>query len=236
MAFRAAKKRGNQATQFICDRLEDSGLYVVQSKDHTQITVTQNPDLVEDPRTIRVLMANVFPQFKDYTKACGQNYTQGTLTAPVLYKDKESDTAFVRMVDRNGWRLEQSLKRYTAQQVNQMLALRKIEKAVKDQVGPHLTFYQPESVILPEAITRFSLGKVILDYSHVDPADQKFNFVETRESIDYVLPTLEQSLEGPVRFQKIRGSRFLQFSEAEPKTTQREYPINPNTGQTGFGF
>ena len=236
MPFKAAKTRGKEATQFICDRLEDSGLYVVKSRDHTQITLTQRPDLVEDPRTIRVLMANVFPQFKDYTTACGQNYTQGALTAPVLYKDKESETAFVRMVDRNGWRLEQSLKRYTAQQVNQMLALRKIEKAVQNNVGPHLTFYQPESDRLPEAICQFGLDTVSLDYSHIDAGDKRFDFVENRISIDYVLPTLEQSLTGPVRFKQINRGRFLQFSPAEPKPMQKDYPTDPTTGQSGFVF
>ncbi len=235
MAFKAARNRGNKATQFICNRLEDSGLYVVQSKDHTQITVTQNLDLVEDPRTINVLMANILGP-ADYLDACRQNYSQGALTAPVLYKDKESETAFVRMVDRNGWRLEQSLKRYTAQQVNQMLALRKIEKAVQNNVGPHLTFYQPESDRLPEAICQFGLSTVSLDYSHIDAEDKRFEYVENRISIDYVLPTLEQSLDGPVRFKQINMGRFLQFSPAEPKPQTIVYPIDPNTGQSGFGF
>ena len=90
------------------------------------------------------------------------------------------------MVDRNlSWRADKSLKRYTPLQINQMLHLRGIEKAVVDEFGKNLRYYQPETDRLAEGLRKFRLLAVELDYSHIRPGDPSYGFVENRESIDY---------------------------------------------------
>ncbi len=182
-----SRSNKNQAVQYICDRLEDSGLYVVQRKEDTNILIRERPPVRPTPRGINIVVANFVQPVKAFKRMCHSNEARDIYTAAVLYKDGK--TAFVRMVDRNpSWRTEKSLKNYSAEQINHMLHLRGIEKAVLGEFGRTLRYYQPETERLPEGLRKFRLDPVELDYSHIEPGDPSYEFVENRESIDYKLP------------------------------------------------
>jgi hypothetical protein len=181
------KKDRTAAIQFISDRLEDSNMYDIHTHDDTHVLIIEKPAIAEEPKSIDVILANCVGPAKNFQGKYRANANSQIYTAPILFKDGK--TAFVRMVDTNrSWRTDKSLKQYSSQEINQMLHLRKIEKAVMQYFGKRLSYFQPETTNLPESVRDFSMKKVLLDYSHIDPSHQAADFVEDRWSIDYKLP------------------------------------------------
>tara|TARA_Y100000310_G_scaffold342669_1_gene446855 strand:- start:1378 stop:1980 length:603 start_codon:yes stop_codon:yes gene_type:complete len=179
--------------------LENSGLYIIQTRDHEHVSVKERPTIREEPRTIDVPVANFMTPIRNYKNRASANRNAGKYTSPVLYKDGRS--AFVRMVEKNiSWRNDKSLKNYSDRQINQMLHLRGIEKALMEVIGDRLLFYQPETERLEESLREFRLHSVDLDYSHIGPGDPGHGFVEDRESIDYKLPEETQVIQPAARF------------------------------------
>jgi len=192
-----SRRDKNRAVTYICGLLEESGLYVIQRADIERgVRLREKADVREEPRNISVLIPNFMGRIDNFTSACQSNVMDSVYTASVLYKDGNS--AFVRMVERNSsWRTNKSLKRYTPQQINQMIHLRGIEKRVLDSFPEdRLAYFQPETERLSESLKEFDLTPVILDYSHVDRFHQAHGFVEDRESIDYKLPVETEVIMG----------------------------------------
>lgn len=180
------KKEKERALDFVCDKLEDS---IFTIDDTYQYGVEFHCRMQDNSRwDIDLVFANLLPNKAAYQDLLNHNTENGIYTAAIFYKDGKS--AFARLVDRNSsWRTEESLKRYTPQQINQMLHLRGMEKEVLESHGEkRFTFYQPETVRLTESIRQFNLGDVWLDYSHIDEDNRKFGFVKDRVSVDYKLP------------------------------------------------
>ncbi|MBI2668387.1 hypothetical protein HYX14_00955 [Candidatus Woesearchaeota archaeon] len=188
-----------RCTQYICNRLEDSGLYIITGKDAEHVLVREKPEVREQLRTIDVVITNALPTADDFVLRRRSNQHQGIYTCPILYKDGK--TAFVRMVERNpSWRTEKSLKKYSPQQINQMLHLRKIEKVTAEFLrGSRMRYYQPTTDLLPESIREFDLQDVKLDYSHIGPNHPSYDFVENSTSIDYKLPVELTTMTGAVQ-------------------------------------
>ncbi len=184
MVSQREKKR---AVQFICDLLENSDRYTILSRDERQLAAQEKKEVRDSPRQINIVVPNFLEGIADFTLQLRSNVSRGIYTAPVFYKDGK--TAFVRMVDRNcSWRTNKSLKRYTPQQINQMLHLRGIEKAVMENYGKKVDYYQPATERLTESVRTFEMLPVELDYSHIPSWDERSDFVQDRESVDYKLP------------------------------------------------
>ncbi len=221
-----------RCTQYLAERLEDSGLYQILSRDERQVNLREKPETRErlepreqsgtQPRTIRVLISN-FETIGVFEVTSRVNRQSGVYVAPVLYKDGK--TAFVRMVERNSsWRTEKSLKQYTPQEINRMLHLRGIEKAVMAEFGDELMYYQPETEQLEESLRTFHLEPVELDYSHIDRDHPSYGFVKDRESIDYKLPKeIGELIVGPAKF-IYTPRRFMAWIVA----AQRREPADRN--------
>jgi len=179
----ASRKEKTHALEFLAEMLSRSSRYDLLEQNPDRILVKERED---KPRSVAVVLANW--QGPDYLPLVRENAQAGIYTCPVLYKD--GATSFVRIV-RPGrpWRADKSLKRYTPQEINQMLSLRKIEKEILEQTdNAPLSFYQPPQERLEESLRRIRMGEVILDYSHIGPRDQGYGFVHDRASIDYKLP------------------------------------------------
>ena len=202
------KKEKIGTVQFICDRLEDSCQYNILRSNENGLLVAEKPEIAENPRNISVFVANFLGPIKEINGAFQRNRSRQVYSAPVFYKDGK--TAFVRMVEKNkGWRTDKSLKRYTPQEVNQMLHLRGKEKAVMKLFGKKLTYYQPETERLDESLREFSLENVGLDYSHLKPWDPGYNFATNRTSIDYKLPQETATIEPAGRIHFADNDRLL---------------------------
>lgn len=193
-----SQKEKKQATEFICGKLEDSVLYIVQRCLPGEIIVKEKPEVREQPRTICTLIANFSQPIAEFERLFQRNQQDLVYTVPVFYKDGK--TAFVRMVDRSAWREDKSLKKYTSQEINQMIALRGIEKAVMQYWGNELVYFQPKTAQLQESLREFKLKTVYLDYSHLMPDDPGYDFAENRDSIDYKLPEETDKKFPAVRF------------------------------------
>jgi hypothetical protein len=190
-----SRKEKQRATEFIAEQLDNSGLYAIINRDYQHVLVKEKNVLIREPRTADVLIANFYKSVEEFGQARRRNLRCDFYVCPILYKDDE--TAFVRMVEHNSsLRREESLKNYTLQQINQMISLRKIEKAVLDSLegfgGNKLTYYQPSTIErdgrLDETLREFELKAVRLDYSHIGREHQAYDFVENRVSIDYKIP------------------------------------------------
>ncbi|MAG60905.1 hypothetical protein CL619_03915 [archaeon] len=244
MPFRQARVRGDQATQFICDRLEDSGLYVVQSRGHFGAVVIQNFDLVEEPKTFEVVMANIIGNER-YNPIFGRNRSQDIYTVPVFYEDEVSKTARVKLINSGKTRdpeflSDNSLKNYDIDTIKEMLQLRKIEKRVLKQTKRYLMFYREESEDIPEQIEVCTLGDVIADYTHVPEDQRNFAWQATRklEDVKRVIPVREITADHASRFQSIPNTwpHLVWLTGAEKKPEPVVYPVDEETGQAGFGF
>jgi len=198
-----SKKEKQRCLQYLGERIEDSGLYTILAQNERSLTVKEQ----ETERKVSVLVPNFYGTIDAWNFVIQLNQQQERVhqqervyLCPVLYKDGK--TAFVRMVDRNrSWRTDKSLKNYSARQINQMLHLRGIEKAVMERFGKELHYYQPKTSQLEESVRTFHLQPVNLDYSHLGPGDAGYGFAQDREAIDYKLPEeAAPAITGPARF------------------------------------
>ncbi|MEW5897079.1 MAG: hypothetical protein AB1668_05275 [Nanoarchaeota archaeon] len=263
------KQERQRAIKFICERLENSGLYTIVTNNDFRVKAVEKVRVVEGKipgqyavqpaasRTIDTILANgsaeLSTAFPEILEARSQ---RGVYTAPVLYKDGK--TAFVRMVERSrSWRSDKSLKRYTPQQINQMLHLRKIEKELLESFGnifgpgisPSLVYYQPETARLPESLGIIQMHPVWLDYGHIQPGHQAYGFVRNRDSIDYKLPEDSGGIEPAARIEFARSaasrkavlasaplfasapSPLTEPVERDAKKTACEEPARKQTGE-----
>lgn len=181
-----SRKEKSRAVQFIGDKLFASGLYgIINTTPFSLLAGEISP--VEEPRTIEVLIPNFFRSVSAFQEKRRENQRKRVYTSPIFYKDGK--TAFVRMVETNSsWRQDKSLKNYSLEEINQMLSLRGMEKAVLDLTEDELSYYQPPTNNLEESLRTFHLQTVALDYSHLDFTDSGYGFARDGPSIDYKLP------------------------------------------------
>lgn len=190
-----SRQQKEHATQYLCDRLEESGLYFISSRNAQGVVVQEKES--PHPSCIEIAVANFYPSTDAFLQHAQTRRQEGVYLAPILYKDGK--TAFVRMVERNrSWREDKSLKNYSPEQINQMLHLRKVEKELRERYQTYLTYYQPETERLPECFRTFALVKVELDYRHLREGDDGFGFAENHESIDYKLPVEKNRFNSPL--------------------------------------
>ncbi|HII72286.1 TPA: hypothetical protein HA265_06030 [Candidatus Woesearchaeota archaeon] len=182
-----SRKDKERMTQYICDRLEDSGLYVIHSRDHEHVLLSQRMDLVEDPKGVDIVCLARKMTKDDYSQLLRSNWQQNMFTATVFYKDGK--TFFVRLAENESWREDKSFKKYSEQQINQMIHLRGLEKKVlSEQASRALTYYQPQTARLVEGVRWFEMSPVYLDRTHIRPGDPGYGFVKNEYSQVYMLP------------------------------------------------
>jgi len=145
-------------------------------------------------------------------KKIRSNQQQEIYPCSVFYKDGK--TAFVRLVDNEASRSEKSLKHYNP---HELIALREKEKESIKIFGSELQYYQPESLGLSESIRIYDMGDVELDYSHIRPGDQRYDFVENKISDVYKLPQLESTITEAAKFGHWRrgNSLFSKIKQAQ---------------------
>ncbi|GEM_PF-1443708 len=175
-----------QALSYIAGLLEASGIYHINSSTDRSLSGKENSWVAQQPKSFQLLLANCYTPITDFTTQFTHNRSGNIWTIPLLYKDQ--NTSFVRLAEKESWRADQSLKRYTLEQINEMLHLRGIEKEVLRLFGNQISYYQPKTERLEESIRQFQLQPVNLDYSHIRPGDQGYGFVTNREAVDYKLP------------------------------------------------
>lgn len=178
----------SQAASFICEKLEDSGLYIVQNVLPGKIVVREKTEVREQPRTICTVIANFYQPIAEFRKVFERNQQGNVYTAPMFYKDGK--TAFVRLMEARKTEdtTETGLVKYTDPQIQEMISLRGIEKEVLKDWEAKLVYYQPETNKTEEALIKFDLGIVHLNYDHLTPSDLGYGFAKNHDSVDYKLP------------------------------------------------
>lgn len=221
-----SRKAKLQATKFVCDRLEDSGLFDILSRDHQEVVVRQKKELRENPGTVHVLFGNIMRR-RAFVRRCNEvRSLDYHFVAPIFYKD--GITAFRRLVESGKRRTPNKLhrgvlKEYGKQQIHQMLALLGPENHALSQSGkvPHLIYYQPSTLEeggrLFESIRRFDMRLIPSDHSHLDKIFREISG-DKRYVKGRVHPTEVYSTTGPVKFKAItKWGLYLTFEpEGEP--------------------
>ena len=111
----------------------------------------------------------------------------------IFYKDGE--TFFRRMVDNSSWRTDKSLKKYTENEINQIISLTVQERyammgfneilvnnfSPRDLTDKVLHYFQPQTKLFTQTVRKFRPYQVEFDYSHIKQGDAGYGF--TREGI-----------------------------------------------------
>ena len=146
------------------------------------------------------------------------NRSRGVGTAHIFYKDGE--TFMVRLGVRGNIKDPRSLKRYTKAQIDSMVHLRGLEKAVLDMSGGKLAYYQPATARLEEGIRLYEMVGVVLDYSHIERGDPGYGFARDAVSQDYKEARQVESITGPIEL-LVGGGGYVSIAPIAPK------PIKP---------
>jgi len=175
----------NRMTQFIADRLEDSGLHDILERDEDHVLVKEKfDDLPLFSATVYVAAHNKRTTKRNVRNLWQANVANGVYTAHVLYKDGEN--FLVKLGEKAESKRERSLKRLSPEELNATVHLRDLEKLLMQRFeSDRLQYYQPETEDIPEALRFFHMGQVLLDMSHIDKDHPAYGFVEDRYSTDY---------------------------------------------------
>jgi hypothetical protein len=173
-------------SEFVVGLFEESGRYDIRSYDRGHVLLVQKRDVTENPREIYVVLHNRQMAISAYNSLVRSSINKRRLVANLFYKDGER--FHVRLGKRGNFKGDdRSLKRYSVEEINKMLHLRGLEKAVLNdqQRDRTLVYFQPLTERLAESVRGYEMGDVHLDYSHVDRDHSSYGFVHDRESIDY---------------------------------------------------
>ena len=183
----ASVKQRKEAEKYIAAGIERSRRYNIQRVGEGHVLIQEKQELFDQPKTIDIVLANCVGKVRNFVDLHRQNAGNRIYTAPMLYNDGK--TAFVRLLDNNEQYMhDQTLKRYTGNEKEEMLRLRKIEKSVMQYFGRVVQYFQPETETLPECLRKIRMDVVMLDYCHVDPESDAGRHVHNRASIDFKLP------------------------------------------------
>lgn len=115
----------------------------------------------------------------------------------IFYKDGQ--TFFKRMVENSSWRSDKSLKKYTENEINHIIALTVQERyalfdfskyivdnfTLKDLENKQLNYYQTQTPNLSKSIRKFNALPVEFDYSHIKSGDRGYGFTNDKYSKTY---------------------------------------------------
>lgn len=190
------KNQKERMTEFVAERLDGSGLYIIIERDISHILVAERPEVREQPKTINVLAHNYHRTMRDMRNTLGYNASRGIGTAHIFYKDGE--IFMVRLGARGNIKDPRSLKRYTKAQIDAMVHLRDLEHAVLSMSGGKLAYYQPATTRLEESIRVYEMARVCLDYSHIRKGDPGYGFARDTVSKDYKEARQIEAITGPI--------------------------------------
>jgi len=184
----------SRMADFVTRHVEESGRYTILGRNITNLLVQEKPPEQGTPNAaspvIEILLHSYNRTGTELNEAQRLNREQGRYTAHVFYKDGKH--FFVRLARRGRLKDERSLKKYSKEQIDAMIHLRKLEKMVlrQFQVFPRLVYYQPETMRLNEGLRFFDMQPVHLDYSHIGSDDPAYSRIarDGTTSIDYRLP------------------------------------------------
>ncbi len=198
-----SQKEKKQLIEQLTTLISNSHLYTPQSITPHSTRVQENARPNGSIRTIDTIVANFLGTTNELKSAIRQNRRQGIYTAIVFYQDEK--TAHIRTVQNEAARPDKSFKLYTLPQIRTILTLRDKEKEIlQDYSQNHLTYLRPLNPSRPITATVEKMNDVNLDYSHIKPGDQPFNFVRNKTATDYKLPEIIQTIETQAMFRFIK--------------------------------
>ncbi len=179
------KPQRTRMSEYVTGLLETAG-YTINSSDESEIVfVSRHPEAHPEPA--HLFLHSKKRKVKDFKHEMNQLVHQGNYVGNIFYKDGEN--FHVRLAEDVIAKEGKSLKKYEKEDLDKMLHLRDLERTVLDRMreGRTLTFYQPETARLAEGLRNFIMAPVVLDYSHIQPEDRRYDFVLNHTSRDYAI-------------------------------------------------
>ncbi|MBW2998373.1 hypothetical protein KY321_02430 [Candidatus Woesearchaeota archaeon] len=176
------KKQKERMKEFIAEQFHASSRYHVDMVGKNGIVLLKQEDLFEDPKSI-YLMTIADKNLGEKERLLNQVLGKYDLVSHVFYGDHKN--FLVRLAESAQRRKNKSLKLHRAH-LNELYHLRDLEKLVlgKQRINS-LTYYCPELNGSREVLKEYSVSDVTLNYSHIPPNEQPYDFVENRVSDDY---------------------------------------------------
>lgn len=219
------KKEVEQMRKFVTERVEESGRYDILSVDECKLVISRK-HLAEDSGRLYFFLHAGKMKLKDFNQELNSLSSMEIKVSNIFYKNDKD--FMVRLGARGNLKGDhRSLKNYSDEEVNRMVHLRGLEKAVLDkQTSPNLIYYQPTTTRLEEAIRGYDMKTVILDYSHIlqpfredyhneeayNSAVMRYKNAVDRPSIDYKIAEEIFTTKNAINFKPI-GRFFLQPAE-----------------------
>ena len=177
------KEERQRMSDTIVSQLEDSGYKIGEAKENKIMILPKKGD---PQKRLHLFLHNQKVNYNNFRDEVNGLLYNGHYVANIFYKDGEN--FHVRLGGKTKVKGDgRSLKKYTENDLRNMLHLRKLEKIVLKYNNPKkiLNYYQPETQKLTEGFRSYSMEDVRLDYSHILPNNRKFDFVIDRVSDDY---------------------------------------------------
>ena len=222
--------------QFIINRIEEANKSKIITAEPDHIVIAKKE--ITNNQKLYIFLHNKKTTERDYRNSLTRLTQEHYLISNIFYKDGK--IGMVRLGQRANLKGDdRSLKRYNKNERDKMIHLRQLEKIVLNiqqnekialniqQKANFLAYYQPETERLQESIRIYQMQPVHLDYSHIQPGDDGYGFVQNRESTDYkIAEELLSITSGGILFRPIsKGSKFripVPQERKSQKTTKKE--------------
>ncbi len=183
------KAQRQEMSNYVANLLENSEKVKILYKFTDDIIVQSN----ETGKQCQIILHGKKRKTEELTSIINRNIEYGKYTGNIFYKDNEN--FHVRL----GFQAKKrkSLKKYQDENKTpfKILHLRALEKLILEKQSRIkdmgnvltyvLTYFQPETDRLKQSLRLYEMQPVELDYNHIPETDQKFDYVENKESTDY---------------------------------------------------
>lgn len=175
------KAQRERMKDFVLENLENSG-YPIQSVEDNKIIILSKKD--KKLPSLTLFLHNEKRKLSDFRHEMDEIIYSKKYVSNIFYKGMFHVRLGYRAIIKGK---NKGLKKYTKRDLDRMLHLRDLEKIVLSMQSPKdvLVYYQPETERLKESIRAYEMKGVFLDYSHISEKDRRYDFIESRESIDY---------------------------------------------------
>lgn len=177
-----SKKDKQRMKDFVSQQILDTDRFDILGEYKKGLLISQKK---EDAKTLFVYLHDSKTPLHTYNAHVAQILKNHDFISNVFYKNDKD--FMVRLGSSGTGRSGKSLKLYSRDQINNMIHLRGLEKAVlnKQFNNDHLVYYQPETANLQEALREYNMGNVDLDYSHLDSDTYAGSYSQEGVSEDY---------------------------------------------------
>ncbi|GEM_PF-3360367 len=228
------KKQRERMKEYVSEKLENSGIYIVKDISEDCLKLEPNPD-----GEVYLFLHSNPNGSRDFEHKLNRLIYNGNYVTNIFYKNGED--FFRQLTDREKFILrDRSMKNYSFNEISRMIKLREKEQKILHFSGDRrLVYYQPDNSEfggrLEEGLVSFELKPIFASYSHRNRDDKGYDFImanDGRKLDTRVISGNKNDLIGKIKPQyssKIpRVFNLVGQTSKEIEEEVRRYNINQN--------